>query len=158
MCSPMFFINSLSKGTSEHKLHSMTWYELTEREKVAILKSLMFVSNANGRINYSSHQYIQTTAIKMDDSDSLTKYRLLIDSAISIPQSEMVTIIANMNADKKDTIAYLWLEAAAKAVGLFGMFCINDFEKEKEVIVTMAGMCNVNINNYLYTKHEIFSL
>mgnify|MGYP000530857728 CR=1 FL=1 len=136
----------------------MTWDELTEREKVAILKSLIFVSNANGRVRYSSHQYIQNIAIKMDDSTSLTKYKLLINSALSIPQSEMVAIIANMNADKKDTIAYLWLEAAAKAVGLFGMFCINDFEEEKEVIVAMAEMCNVNINNYLYTKHEIFSL
>lgn len=136
----------------------MTWDELTEREKVAILKSLMFVSNANGRIRYSSHQYIQNIAIKMDDSTSLTKYKLLINSALSIPQSEMVTIIANMNADKKDTIAYLWLESAAKAIGCFGMFCINDFEEEKEVIVAMAKMCNVNINNYLYTKHEIFSL
>ena len=136
----------------------MTWDELTEREKVAILKSLMFVSNANGRISYSSHQYIQAIAMKMDDTSSLDKYRLLINSAISIPQSEMVTIIANMNADAKDAIAYLWLEAAAKAVGLFGMFCINDFEEEKEVIVAMAEMCNVNINNYLYTKHEIFSL
>lgn len=136
----------------------MTWDELTEREKVAILKSLMFVSNANGRISYSSHQYIQAIAIKMDDTSSLDKYRLLINSAISIPQSEMVTIIANMNANAKDAIAYLWLEAAAKAVGLFGMFCINDFEEEKEVIVAMAEMCNVNINNYLYTKHEIFSL
>lgn len=145
-------------GTGEHKLHSMTWYELTEREKVAILKSLMFVSNANGRIGYSSHQYIQNIAIKMDDSTSLTKYGLLIDSAISIPQSEMVTIIANMNADKKDTIAYLWLEAAAKAIGCFGMFCINDFNEEKKIIVAMAEMCNVNINNYLYTKHEIYSL
>lgn len=136
----------------------MTWDELTEREKVAILKSLMFVSNANGRISYSSHQYIQAIAIKMDDTSSLDKYRLLINSAISIPQSEMVTIIANMDANAKDAIAYLWLEAAAKAVGLFGMFCINDFEEEKEVIVAMAEMCNVNINNYLYTKHEIFSL
>ncbi len=136
----------------------MTWDELTEREKVAILKSLMFVSNANGRISYSSHQYIQAIAMKMDDTSSLDKYRLLINSAISIPQSEMVTIIANMNANAKDAIAYLWLEAAAKAVGLFGMFCINDFEEEKEVIVAMAEMCNVNINNYLYTKHEIFSL
>lgn len=136
----------------------MTWDELTEREKVAILKSLMFVSNANGRIRYSSHQYIQAIAMKMDDTSSLDKYRLLINSAISIPQSEMVTIIANMNANAKDVIAYLWLEAAAKAVGLFGMFCINDFEEEKEVIVAMAEMCNVNINNYLYTKHEIFSL
>lgn len=136
----------------------MTWDELTEREKVAILKSLMFVSNANGRIRYSSHQYIQAIAMKMDDTSSLDKYRLLINSAISIPQSEMVTIIANMNANAKDAIAYLWLEAAAKAVGLFGMFCINDFEEEKEVIVAMAEMCNVNINNYLYTKHEIFSL
>lgn len=136
----------------------MTWDELTEREKVAILKSLMFVSNANGRISYSSHQYIQAIAIKMDDTSSLDKYRLLINSAISIPQSEMVTIIANMNANAKDAIAYLWLEAAAKAVGLFGMFCINDFEEEKEVIVAMAEMSNVNINNYLYTKHEIFSL
>jgi len=136
----------------------MTWDELTEREKVAILKSLMFVSNANGRIRYSSHQYIQNIAIKMDDSTSLTKYKLLINSALSIPQAEMVAIIANMNTDKKDTIAYLWLEAAAKAVGLFGMFCINDFKEEKEVIVAMAEMCNVNINNYLYTKHEIFSL
>ena len=136
----------------------MTWDELTEREKVAILKSLMFVSNANGRISYSSHQYIQAIAIKMDDTSSLDKYRLLINSAISIPQSEMVTIIANMNDNAKDAIAYLWLEAAAKAVGLFGMFCINDFEEEKEVIVAMAEMCNVNINNYLYTKHEIFSL
>lgn len=136
----------------------MTWDELTEREKVAILKSLMFVSNANGRIRYSSHQYIQNIAIKMDDSTSLTKYKLLINSALSIPQAEMVAIIANMNTDKKDTISYLWLEAAAKAVGLFGMFCINDFKEEKEVIVAMAEMCNVNINNYLYTKHEIFSL
>lgn len=136
----------------------MTWDELTEREKVAILKSLMFVSNANGRISYSSRQYIQAIAMKMDDTSSLDKYRLLINSAISIPQSEMVTIIANMNANAKDAIAYLWLEAAAKAVGLFGMFCINDFEEEKEVIVAMAEMCNVNINNYLYTKHEIFSL
>lgn len=136
----------------------MTWDELTEREKVAILKSLMFVSNANGRISYSSHQYIQAIAMKMDDTSSLDKYRLLINSAISIPQSEMVTIIANMNDNAKDAIAYLWLEAAAKAVGLFGMFCINDFEEEKEVIVAMAEMCNVNINNYLYTKHEIFSL
>lgn len=136
----------------------MTWDELTEREKVAILKSLMFVSNANGRIRYSSHQYIQNIAIKMDDSTSLAKYKLLINSALSIPQAEMVAIIANMNTDKKDTIAYLWLEAAAKAVGLFGMFCINDFKEEKEVIVAMAEMCNVNINNYLYTKHEIFSL
>ena len=136
----------------------MTWDELTEREKVAILKSLMFVSNANGRIRYSSHQYIQAIAMKMDDTSSLDKYRLLINSAISIPQSEMVTIIANMDANAKDAIAYLWLEAAAKAVGLFGMFCINDFEEEKEVIVAMAEMCNVNINNYLYTKHEIFSL
>lgn len=136
----------------------MTWDELTEREKVAILKSLMFVSNANGRISYSSHQYIQAIAMKMDDTSSLDKYRLLINSAISIPQSEMVMIIANMNANAKDAIAYLWLEAAAKAVGLFGMFCINDFEEEKEVIVAMAEMCNVNINNYLYTKHEIFSL
>lgn len=145
-------------GTDKQKLHSMTWDELTEREKVAMLKSLIFVSNANGRIGYSSHQYIQNIAIKMDDSASLTKYRLLIDNAISIPQSEMVTVIANMNADKKDTIAYLWLEAAAKAAGLFGMFCINDFKEEKEVIVVMAKMCNVNINNYLYTKHEIYSL
>lgn len=136
----------------------MTWDELTEREKVAILKSLMFVSNANGRISYSSHQYIQAIAMKMDDTSSLDKYRLLINSAISIPQSEMVMIIANMNANAKDAIAYLGLEAAAKAVGLFGMFCINDFEEEKEVIVAMAEMCNVNINNYLYTKHEIFSL
>lgn len=136
----------------------MTRDELTEREKVAILKSLMFVSNANGRIRYSSHQYIQAIAMKMDDTSSLDKYRLLINSAISIPQSEMVTIIANMDANAKDAIAYLWLEAAAKAVGLFGMFCINDFEEEKEVIVAMAEMCNVNINNYLYTKHEIFSL
>ena len=136
----------------------MTWDELTEREKVAILKSLIFGSNANGRVRYSSHQYIQNIAIKMDDSTSLTKYKLLINSALSIPQSEMVAIIANMNADKKDTIAYLWLEAAAKAIGCFGMFCINDFEEEKEVIVAMAKMCNVNINNYLYTKHEIFSL
>ena len=96
--------------------------------------------------------------MKMDDTSSLDKYRLLINSAISIPQSEMVTIIANMNDNAKDAIAYLWLEAAAKAVGLFGMFCINDFEEEKEVIVAMAEMCNVNINNYLYTKHEIFSL
>ena len=136
----------------------MTWDELTEREKVAILKSLIFVSNANGRVRYSSHQYIQNIAIKMDDSTSLTKYKLLINSALSIPQSEMVAIIANMNADKKDTIAYLWLEAAAKAIGCFGMFCINDFEEEKEVIVAMAKMCNVNITNYLYTKHEIFSL
>ena len=136
----------------------MTWDELTEREKVAILKSLIFVSNANGRVRYSSHQYIQNIAIKMDYSTSLTKYKLLINSALSIPQSEMVAIIANMNADKKDTIAYLWLEAAAKAIGCFGMFCINDFEEEKEVIVAMAKMCNVNINNYLYTKHEIFSL
>ena len=136
----------------------MTWDELTDKEKVAILKSLMFVSNANGRIGYSSHQYIQNLAIKMDDSASLTKYRLFIDNAISIPQAEMVTIVANMNADKKDTIAYLWLEAAAKAVGLFGMLCINDFEEEKKIIVAMAEMCNVNINNYLYTKHEIFSL
>ena len=134
------------------------WVKLTEREKVAILKSLIFVSNANGRVRYSSHQYIQNIAIKMDDSTSLTKYKLLINSALSIPQSEKVTTIANMNADKKDTIAYLWLEAAAKAIGCFGMFCINDFKEEKEVIVAMAEMCNVNINNYLYTKHEIFSL
>lgn len=101
-------------GTDKQKLHSMTWDELTEREKVAMLKSLIFVSNANGRIGYSSHQYIQNIAIKMDDSASLTKYRLLIDNAISIPQSEMVTVIANMNADKKDTIAYLWWKLRPK--------------------------------------------
>ncbi len=135
----------------------MNWNELTEREKVAILKSLIFVSNANGSLSYSSQQYLQSIAMRMDDSDSLTKYSSFINSAISIPQSEMVAMITNMNAEKKDAVAYLWLEAATKTIGCFGMFCINDFEEEKKIIVTMAEMCKVNINNYLYTKHEISS-
>lgn len=135
----------------------MTWNEFTEKEKVAILKSLIYVINANGRISFSSQQYLQSIAMKMDDSYLLTNYKLLINNATSITQSDMIAIIANMNVKKKDTIAYLWLEAAAKAIGAFGMFCINDFEEEKKVIVSMAEICKVNINNYLYTKHEISS-
>lgn len=130
----------------------MTWNEFTQREKAAMLKSLIYVTNANGRISYSAQQYLQMLAIRMDGSSSL------INSATSISQSEMVAIITNMNIEKKDTIAYLWLEAASKVNGdCFGMYCINDFKEEKKVIVSMAEICKVNINNYLYTKHEISS-
>ena len=75
----------------------MTWNEFTQREKAAMLKSLIYVTNANGRISYSAQQYLQMLAIRMDGSSSL------INSATSISQSEMVAIITNMNIEKKDT-------------------------------------------------------
>lgn len=131
----------------------MTWNDFTEKEKTAMFKSLIYVTAANGKINYSAQQYLNMLAIRIDDNG------LLINNATSMSQAEMATTIKGMNIEKKDTIAFLWLEAASKSNGdCFGMYCINDFPKEKEVIVTLAGICNVNLNRYLYTKHEISSL
>lgn len=131
----------------------MTWSEFTQKEKTAVLKSLIHVANVNGRIGYSAQLYLQMQVLKMNGGNSL------IDNATSLSQSEMIAIITNMNIEKKDVVASLWLEAASKINGdSFGMYCINDFNDGKKVIINMAESCKVNISNYLYTKHMISPL
>ena len=104
----------------------MTWSEFTQKEKTAVLKSLIHVANVNGRIGYSAQLYLQMQVLKMNGGNSL------IDNATSLSQSEMIAIITNMNIEKKDVVASLWLEAASKINGdSFGMYCINDFNDGK---------------------------
>lgn len=128
----------------------MTWDDYSEKELVAILKSMIFVMATDAGLNENAKYYLNRKAIFINCTVPLLR------KTTEISPVETVEIIRNMNSNKKDIIPYLWLEAATvNNYHQSGKYCINDFKYEKEAILVLSERCNVDISNYLSNRHEI---
>lgn len=128
----------------------MTWDDYSEKELVAILKSMIFVMATDAGLNDNAKCYLNRKAILIDCTTPLLR------KTTEISPIETIEIICSMNLNKKDIIPYLWLEAAAvNHYHQSGKYCIDDFEYEKEAILVLSQRCNVDISNYLFNRHEI---
>lgn len=126
----------------------MTWDDYTENEQISILKSMFFVASSDNHISYTEEQFISMTALRMSSD-----FKTLINKAIEYPQSDMIYTLKEMDVEKKDTTAFLWLKLACKANGNFsGKYCINDLPESKDIIVQLADLCQINISDYLYKR------
>ncbi|MCF2738837.1 hypothetical protein [Bacteroides caecigallinarum] len=128
----------------------MTWDDYSEKELVAILKSMIFVMATDNGLSDRAKNYLNRKAVLIDCTVPLLK------KTTEISPLETVEIIRNMSFDKKDIIPYLWIESAAINHGrTYGEYCFDDFEYEKEAVLVLSERCNVDISNYLSNRHEI---
>ena len=125
----------------------MNLRNLNRKEKAAILKTLITIAGADNRLSYSENTFLSMFLMEINEDKSFFNY---LDN---ISSSETIEIIKNLGYNDKQDIVYLWLQMASKAIGNYeGSFCINDFPEVKNIIMSMANHCNIELDfNKRYT-------
>lgn len=125
----------------------MNLKKLNRKEKAAILKTLITIAGADNRLSYSENTFLSMFLMEINEDKSFFNY---LDN---ISSSETIEIIKNLGYNDKQDIVYLWLQMASKAIGNYeGSFCINDFPEVKNIIMSMANHCNIELDfNKRYT-------
>lgn len=124
---------------------SASYNEFTTKEKTAMIRSLLIIAFADGHINYSESQYIQTTILYMLEDESI------IQEAQRMTDDEMARIIQAMSCDKKETVATIWLQCASKSMNsnIFGKMHFSDFPESEKIALKLSKLCNVDISYLL---------
>lgn len=125
----------------------MNLRNLNRKEKAAILKTLITIAGADNRLSYSENTFLSMFLMEINEDKSFFNY---LDN---ISSSDTIEIIKNLGYNDKQDIVYLWLQMASKAIGNYeGSFCINDFPEVKNIIMSMANHCNIELDfNKRYT-------
>ena len=119
----------------------MVLRNLSRNEKLAILKSLVTVAGVDGHLSSSESNYLGMFLIKMGEEPSFLGY------LSSISTNEAIRILSNFNYEDKQDLLYLWVEIAIKSnCNMTGMFRIKDLHESKDIIITLAKHCNINID------------
>lgn len=122
---------------------------LTRKEKAAILKSLISVAGADNHLSYSENTYLNMFLLRIHEDQSFLNY---LDT---MSNDEATRIIRNFSYGDKQDLVFLWVEMATKAHGnMTGVYCINDFSAEKNVILAMARAFNIDVD--IYKNYNIY--
>ena len=127
----------------------MDLQRLTRKEKGAILKTLITIAGADNHLSYSENIFLNMFLMKINEDNTFLDYLNYISP------NETIQLIRNLNYSNKQDLVYLWIQMASKASGDYsGVFCVNDFPNEKNRILELARLCDINID--IYKKYTVY--
>lgn len=116
---------------------------LSLKEKIAIVKSLISIAGEDAHLSPSESRYLGMLLLKMGEDGSFWNH---IDD---VSNDEAIRILRNLSYDDKQYLVYLWVEMAIKSRGdMFGVFSINNLSDGKNTIISLARTCNIDIDIY----------
>lgn len=119
----------------------MVLRNLTRKEKMAVLKSLITIAGADGHISNSENSYLGIFLLKMGEDESI------IGELRTISNDETIRLLRNLNYNDKQDLLYLWVEMAVKSdCNMIGAFRIKDLREAKDTIISLARLCNIDID------------
>ena len=130
----------------------MTWDDFTRDEKRAVLKSAIYVANADGNINFSENQYFTMLVMRMQgDAD-------LVEDAKDMWKMNMTRTIRNMSTSKKDMVRSVWLKMMNRSAGgmMFGSTTVSSSTIEGKTIISMAKDCGIDVSGTYNVDNSIF--
>ena len=114
---------------------------LSRKEKIAVLKSMVTVAGADGHLSSSESSYLGVFLIRIGEDQSI------LNELNTVSNNEVIRILRNLNYSDKQDLLYLWVEMATKSNGnTIGVFRIKDLTDSKDMIITLANMCNIEID------------
>ncbi|MBQ8730115.1 MAG: hypothetical protein IJY81_02870 [Lachnospiraceae bacterium] len=114
---------------------------LSLKEKIAIVKSLISIAGEDAHLSPSEGRYLGMLLLKMGEDGSFWNH---IDD---VSNDEAIRILRNLSYDDKQDLVYLWVEMAIKSRGdMFGVFSINNLSDGKNTIISLARTCNIDID------------
>ena len=115
--------------------------DLSRKEKIAVLKSMVTVAGADGHLSNSESSYLGVFLIRIGEDQSI------LNELNTVSNNEVIRILRNLNYSDKQDLLYLWVEMATKSNGnATGVFRIKDLTDSKDMIITLANMCNIEID------------
>lgn len=115
--------------------------DLSRKEKIAVLKSMVTVAGADGHLSNSESSYLGVFLIRIGEDQSI------LNELNTVSNDEVIRILRNLNYRDKQDLLYLWVEMATKSNGnMIGVFRIKDLSDSKDIIITLANMCNIEID------------
>ncbi len=121
----------------------MDLLSLSRNEKIAIVKSLATIAGADGHLSNSESSYLGLFLIRIGETHSF----LNASNLNSLSNNEVIRILRNFSYSDKQDLLYLWVEMAIKSNGnMIGVFRIKDLADSKDTIMTLARMCNIEVD------------
>ncbi len=116
---------------------------LSRNEKIAVLKSLVTIAGVDGHLSNSENDYLGMFLIRIGEDQSI------LNELNTLSNNEVIRILRNFNYSDKQDLLYLWVEMAIKSYGnATGVFRINDLHDAKDTIMTLAKLCDIEIDIY----------
>lgn len=130
----------------------MGWDDFTRDEKRAVLKSAIYVANADGNVNYSENQYFTMLVMRMQGDAKL------VQDAVDMWKMNMTRTIRNMNSEKKDMVRNVWLKMMNRRGGgiMFGRTVVSSSTDEGKTIKSMADSCGIDVCGVYDVDDSIF--
>lgn len=105
---------------------------LYKRERMAIIKSLMFIIAADDKLDPNENLFMANLIQTWNENAEIIE-----DSTIQISEEDMINIISNLTDDEKIYVKVLWLQVAN---------CDGKFVTEEQIMIrTLATECRIKM-------------